>query len=393
MSRVDHDNRGSRELLFAAVRVFNVNLAARQESHVRVHAEIGAGGWFHMSRPAKSGLVDDPLDPAVAGPDNIKLNAIQITMIGAFERSEQWIDVTHFHVLDINPSTATASTAERSILSDTDEMVSKADRDSRTIMRMTLRETTALVTGGSRGIGRAIALRLAREGAAVAVNYRERGGNAESVVAQIRGAGGRALAAGADVGDALAVADMVKRIEQEFGPIAVLVNNAGITRRGDLLDFDYSQMEGMRRTNVDGLVNVTRAVVSGMQARRYGRIVNLTSIAAHGTALAGTTFYAATKAAVSVLTKRFAMELGPHGITVNAVAPGFVPTDLTFQNRTPEQVAAVTERLSASTMVRRAGTPEDIAHAVAFLVSPESSFITGQILTVDGGRLDYIGHS
>jgi len=393
MSRVDHDNRGSRELLFAAVRVFNVNLAARQESHVRVHAEIGAGGRFHMSRPAKSGLVDDPLDPAVAGPDNIKLNAIQLTMIGAFERSEQWIDVTHFHVLDINPSTATASTAERSILSDTDEMVSKADRDSRTIMRMTLRETTALVTGGSRGIGRAIALRLAREGAAVAVNYRERGGNAESVVAQIRGAGGRALAAGADVGDALAVADMVKRIEQEFGPIAVLVNNAGITRRGDLLDFDYSQMEGMRRTNVDGLVNVTRAVVSGMQARRYGRIVNLTSIAAHGTALAGTTFYAATKAAVSVLTKRFAMELGPHGITVNAVAPGFVPTDLTFQNRTPEQVAAVTERLSASTMVRRAGTPEDIAHAVAFLVSPESSFITGQILTVDGGRLDYIGHS
>ena len=387
MSRVDHDNRGSRKLLFAAVRVFNVNLAARQESHVRVHAEIGAGGWFHMSRPAKSGLVDDPLDPAVAGPDNIKLNAIQITMIGAFERSEQWIDVTHSHVLDINPSTA-----ERSILSDRDEMVSKPDRDSRTIMRMTLRGTTALVTGGSRGIGRAIALRLAREGAAVAVNYRERGGDAESVVAQIRGAGGRALAAGADVGDALAVADMVKRIEQEFGPIAVLVNNAGITRRGDLLDFDYSQMEGMRRTNVDGLVNVTRAVVSGMQARRYGRIVNLTSIAAHGTALAGTTFYAATKAAVSVLTKRFAMELGPHGITVNAVAPGFVPTDLTFQNRTPEQVAAVTERLSASTMVRRAGTPEDIAHAVAFLVSPESSFITGQILTVDGGRLDYIGH-
>ena len=102
MSRVDHNNRGSRELLFAAVRVFDVNLAARQESHVRVHAEIGAGDWFHMSRPAKFGLVNDPLDPTVAGPDNIKLNAIQITMIGAFERSEQWIDVTHFHVLDNN---------------------------------------------------------------------------------------------------------------------------------------------------------------------------------------------------------------------------------------------------------------------------------------------------
>ena len=286
-------------------------------------------------------------------------------------------------------SITTASSAERSILSDS----SKPARNSRTIVPMTLQGTTALVTGGSRGIGRAIALRLAREGAAVAVNYRERAGDAEAVVAQIRGEGGRALAAGADVGDALAVADMVKRIEQEFGPIAVLINNAGITRRGDLLDFDYSQMEAMRRTNVDGLVHVTRAVVSGMQARGYGRIVNITSIAAHGTAMAGTTFYAATKAAVSVLTKRFAMEFGPHGITVNAVAPGFVPTDMTLQNRTPEQVAAVIERFSASTMVRRAGTPEDIAHGVAFLVSPDSSFITGQILTVDGGRLDYIGHS
>jgi 3-oxoacyl-[acyl-carrier protein] reductase len=393
MSRVNHDNRRSRKLLFAAVRVFNVNLAACQESHVRVHAEIGTGAWLHMGRPAKAGLVDDSLDPAVAGPDNIKLNAIQITMIGAFERSEQWIDVTHSLILNINSSTAIASTAERSILSDSDEMVSKPAPNSRTIVRMMLKETTALVTGASRGIGRAIALRLAYEGAAVAVNYRDRGGDAESVVAQIRRAGGRALAAGADVGDALAVADMVQRIEQEFGPIAVLVNNAGVTRRGDLLEFDYSEMEVMRRTNVDGLVHVTRAVVSGMQKGRYGRIVNITSIAAHGTAMAKTTFYAATKAAVSVLTKRFAMELGPHGITVNAVAPGFVPTDMTFQNRTPEEVAAVIERFSASTMVRRAGTPDDIAHSVAFLVSPESGFITGQILTVDGGRLDYIGHS
>ncbi len=259
-------------------------------------------------------------------------------------------------------------------------------------MGMTLEGSTALVTGGSRGIGKAIALRLAGEGAAVAVNYRERGGDAERVAAQIRTAGGRALAAGADVGDARAVAEMVQRIEQELGPVAILVNNAGITRRGELLSFDYAQMEEMQRTNVDGVVNAIRAVVSGMRARGYGRIVNITSIAAHGTTLPGTTFYAATKAAVGVLTKRFALELGPDGITVNAVAPGFVPTELTFQNRTAEQVAAISERLAAITMVRRAGTPEDIAHSVAFLVAPESSFITGQILTVDGGRLDYIGH-
>jgi 3-oxoacyl-[acyl-carrier protein] reductase len=258
---------------------------------------------------------------------------------------------------------------------------------------MILTGKTALVTGASRGLGRAIALRLAREGAAVGVNYRERASDAESVVTEIRKAGGRAVAAGADIGDAHAVAAMMESLTRELGPVAILVNNAGVTRRGDLADFDFSQMEGMRRTNVDGLVNVTRAVLPGMQAVRFGRIVNITSIAAHGTTLAGSTFYAATKAAVSILTRRFAMELGPQGITVNAVAPGFVPTELTFEGRTPEQVASVTERLASLSMVRRAGTPEDIAHAVAFLVAPDSSFITAQIFTVDGGRMDYIGHS
>jgi 3-oxoacyl-[acyl-carrier protein] reductase len=257
---------------------------------------------------------------------------------------------------------------------------------------MTLQGTTALVTGAARGIGRAIAIHLAREGAAVAVNYRESRDAAESVVAKIRNAGGCALAESADVGDTRAVVEMIKRVERELGPIAILVNNAGIICRGDLLDFDYSQMQSMQRTNVVGLINTTRTVVSGMQARRYGRIVNITSTAAHGTARSGMDFYSATKAAASALTKRFAMELGQYGITVNAVAPGFVVTDITYQNRTPEQAAAIIDGLSALTMVRRSGTPEDIAHVVAFLVSPESGFITGQILTVDGGRLDYIGH-
>jgi NAD(P)-dependent dehydrogenase (short-subunit alcohol dehydrogenase family) len=258
---------------------------------------------------------------------------------------------------------------------------------------MKLEGKTALVTGASRGIGKAIALRLAHEGAAVGVNFRERAGGAESLASEIRNAGGRAVALGAHVGDAGAVRAMVEKLEGEFGGIDILVNNAGVFRRGDLLDFDYSQMEGMRHTNVDGLVTVTRAVVPGMTARAFGRIVNLTSIAAHGTAMAGTTFYAATKAAVSVLTRRFAMELGPHGITVNAVAPGFIVTEMVSEGRTREQVDAATEQIAGKAMVRRVGTPEDIANAVAFLVSPESGFVTAQVLTVDGGRMDYIGHS
>lgn len=258
---------------------------------------------------------------------------------------------------------------------------------------MVLRGKTALVTGASRGIGRAIALRLARDGAAVGINYRRRSDRAESLAKEIQSAGGRALPIGADIGDGSAVHAMVEKLEREFGSIDILVNNAGVFRRGDFGDFDFSQMEGMRHINVDGLVMVTRAVVPQMQARRFGRIVNLTSIAAHGTAMAGTTFYAATKAAVSLLTRRFAMDLGPHGITVNGVAPGFIVTEMVTEGRTPEQVTAATEQVAARTMVRRVGTPDDIAHAVAFLASIDAGFITGQILTVDGGRMDYIGHN
>lgn len=258
---------------------------------------------------------------------------------------------------------------------------------------MTLSGKTALVTGGSRGIGRAIALRLAREGAAVGINFRSRRKEADAVVAEIRSAGGRAVALQADVGDAAQSRAMAEALARELGPADILVNNAGVFRRGDLGDFDFTQMEDMRRTNVDGLVHATRAVVDGMKQRRFGRIVNLTSVAAHGTCMPGTTFYAATKAAVSLLTRRFAMELGPHGITVNAVAPGFVVTEMVTEGRTPEEVKAQCDRIAAKAMVQRVGKPEDIAAAVAFLADPDSGFITAQVLSVDGGRMDYIGHS
>jgi 3-oxoacyl-[acyl-carrier protein] reductase len=244
----------------------------------------------------------------------------------------------------------------------------------------------ALVTGSSRGIGRAIALRLARDGAAVAVNYRERRDQAEEVVGLITQAGGRAVAIGGDLANADDCTRLAETARRALGPIDILVNNAGVFRKGDLADFDFAQIDGMRNVNVDGLARVTRAVVGDMRTRRWGRIVNVASVAAMGTTSVGTTFYAATKAAVVALTRRFALDLGPHGITVNAIAPGFIATDMAVQS------GADFEAIAAKAMMRRVGTPEDIAAAAAFLVSEEAGFVTAQVLTIDGGRTDFIAH-
>jgi len=244
----------------------------------------------------------------------------------------------------------------------------------------------ALVTGSSRGIGRAIALRLARDGVAVAINYREKRGEAEEVVGAITSAGGRAVAIGADLANPADCARLVDSARQALGPIDILVNNAGVFRKGDLADFDFSLMDGMRNVNVDGLVRVSRGVVADMKARGWGRIVNIASVAGLGMSTSGTTFYSATKAAVITLTRRFALDLGPHGITVNAIAPGFIATDMAVQS------GANFDAIAAKTMMRRVGTPEDIAAATSFLVSEEAGFITAQVLTVDGGRTDYIAH-
>ena len=257
---------------------------------------------------------------------------------------------------------------------------------------MNWNEQTALVTGASRGLGRAIARRLAREGAAVCVNYAARHAEAEVLVNEIRAAGGRAIAQRTDVGDPAQVEKMMAVIQAELGPVSILVNNAGAIYRATLETFDPAGMARMRRTNVDGLIHVTRAAVPGMKERRYGRIVNLGSVAGHGTSLPGSTFYAATKAAVATLTRRFAMELGPYGITVNAVAPGFIETEMVQEARTHEEYARLIQTVTQHSMVGRVGIPEDIAHAVAFLAAPESGFITAQVITVDGGRMDYIAH-
>jgi 3-oxoacyl-[acyl-carrier protein] reductase len=255
------------------------------------------------------------------------------------------------------------------------------------------RDQVALVTGGARGIGRATARLLAKRGAAVCVNYAAHADAAEELVAEIIGTGGRAMAAAADVADTVAVEAMVARTEKELGPLTVLVNNAGVSWRGTLDTYDPEQVAHMRRINVEGVIYATRAVMTGMRERGYGRIVNVSSIAAIGTALPGNAFYAASKAEVAILTKRFAMELGPHNITVNAVAPGFVRTDMTQSGRGAGDWEGTEERFAAKAMMGRIGEPEDVANAVAFLASPESGWITAQMVTVDGGRLDYIGHA
>ena len=185
---------------------------------------------------------------------------------------------------------------------------------------------------------------------------------------------------------------MVARAEAELGPVTILVNNAGVSWQGTLDTYDPEQVARMHQVNADGVIHTTRAVMGSTRARRYGRIVNLASIAAIGTALSGNAFYAATKAEVVILTRRFAMELGSHGITVNAVAPGFVRTDMTQRGRGAADWPGTEASFAARAMMCRIGEPEDIANAVVFLASPESGWITVQVLTVDGGRMDYIGH-
>lgn len=253
----------------------------------------------------------------------------------------------------------------------------------------------ALVTGASRGIGRATALALSREGAKVVVNYNRERERAEMVVDEIRRMGGEAFSFKADVGDRRMVEEMVREALREFETIDILVNNAGVLMGGgSLLEFRDEEFDPMWRVNVKGILNCSRAVAPHMMEKRYGKIINISSVAGLGTALLpGNTLYASTKAAVIIITKRLALELGPYGINVNAIAPGFISTEMGLGQWSPQELEERLRYFREKTMLRRVGEPEDIADVVLFLASDEARFITGQTITVDGGQIDFISHS
>jgi 3-oxoacyl-[acyl-carrier protein] reductase len=256
-----------------------------------------------------------------------------------------------------------------------------------------LKDKVALITGASRGIGKAIALTFAREGASVCVNFSHSMERAYATVKEINEASGRASVYQANVADKDEAVRMVSSVLAEFGHLDILVNNAGIVIPGDLFSMSNDQLLEMYKVNVMGVVNCTIPVAKHMIDRKYGKIVNIGSIAGIGTNYLGTTSYSSTKASILALTKRFALELGPFGINVNSVAPGFIKTEMNTRGKSQEEWRKKVAEMSERAMLRKIGQPEDIASAVLFLASDESSFITGQTLVVDGGRVDYLSHS
>ena len=240
-------------------------------------------------------------------------------------------------------------------------------------------QKTALVTGASRGIGRAIAAMLAREGWAVCINYLERRDAAESLLMELRAEGCRAMICQADVADRAQVAAMVRKTEAELGEISLLVNNAGISHQALFQDTDDDAWQRLLGVNLTGSRNTVMEVLPGMISRKKGAIVNISSM----WGLRGASCevaYAATKAAIVGLTKSLALEVAPSGIRVNCVAPGCIETDMV--KVLGEETRAM---LVEETPIGRLGTPEDIAALVSFLASDKASFITGQVITADGG--------
>lgn len=239
----------------------------------------------------------------------------------------------------------------------------------------------ALVTGGSRGIGRAVAIELAKEGATVAINYAGNKAAAEEVQNIITEMGGKAMIIQADVSDEKSATQMVEEVIAQLGGVDILVNNAGITRDGLFIRMKEEDWNAVINTNLTGIFNCTKVAAKYMMKKRSGRIINMSSVSGI-MGNAGQTNYAAAKAGVIGFTKSLAREMASRGITVNAVAPGFIATDMTAAM--PEKAQ---EHVLTSIPLGKMGKPEDIANAVLFLASDKASYITGQVIHVDGGMV------
>ena len=242
-----------------------------------------------------------------------------------------------------------------------------------------LEERVAIVTGGSRGIGRAVALEMAARGAAVVVNYNSSPDKAEEVVKEIEAAGGKAAAFQADVSDFAAAGNLVKFAVETFGDLHILVNNAGITRDTVIMMMSEENWDAVIATNLKSTFNCSKAAVKHMMRKRYGRIINIASVAGQ-MGNPGQTNYSASKAGQIGFTKALAREIAARNITVNAIAPGFVETEIL--DAMPEGTLEAALKLVP---LARTGQPEEIGYAVAFLASDQAGYITGQVLGVDGG--------
>jgi len=257
---------------------------------------------------------------------------------------------------------------------------------------MKLNGRVALVTGGSRGIGRTIALTFAREGAKVAVNYVSGAREAESVAEEIRSMGLGAIPVKADVSERSEVKRMVGEVSMAFGRLDILVNNAGILIPGTTLDTREDDWDRVMAVNLKGPFNCTQEAARLMVQQMYGKIINISSISGLGCAPTGEGAYGCSKAGLIALTAVAAQDLGPYGINVNCIAPGWTRTDMTTgkSGGKAEEVNAFKAGLSA---MRRIGEPQDIANVALFLASDDSSFISGQVIVSDGGRMDFVSHA
>jgi 3-oxoacyl-[acyl-carrier protein] reductase len=248
----------------------------------------------------------------------------------------------------------------------------------------------AVVTGASRGIGRSIALALARCGCAVTINYRKSRNEADDVVNSIRQMGGKAIAVKCDVSKREEVENMFTATINAFNKVDILVNNAGIAMGASLLETTDEIWNKHMEINLKSVFLCTQIAARYMVDRDYGKIVNISSNSGFGIAMPGDTSYAVSKAGVIQLTKSSAFELGRHNINVNCVAPGATDTDMLRSNRSDDEYEKLLEGRRNASSLGITGTPEDIANAVLFFASDKSRYITGKILLVDGGRRDFL---